>query len=375
MKKKLLISILVCYFLVVPLGSILGHYGFKEAFELFKVVFVSFTLAGLIPFAKEVAKGAVSDITIVLILGFLYALFNGVINNNVGGSIFVSHLYTGLMPILMISYGRSAFDFYSGRVVEIFYVLNKLIYPLFIIVGCYFIAYQMGYISYFGVSTQAAFMAIYFSLLNNKLGTVFSILVILLSGKRGALLTLVAGGGFISLKKVLREPVKFFPRVLLFTIVALAIIWIIAVNTSLLSRFSHILEIDVSSEHSLFMATGGRSLEVLCVAEHIQAERIFFTGGGFGESFILRHNLRTDTDSSIKGFSHFSPISLTLVYGLPYAVVLYLFLFLYVYRNKDRILLSAFLFMGLVSSIGGSVLMYDPFFWFVVGLATKGYKV
>jgi hypothetical protein len=95
-----------------------------------------------------------------------------------------------------------------------------------------------------------------------------------------------------------------------------------------------------------------------------------------GESFILFHNLRENSDFSVKGFSHFTPLSLTLVYGLPYAVLIYFLIFRLIIgcRNDDKGLLSVYLVMGVISSLGGSVFMYDPFFWFVVGLATKEVK-
>lgn len=370
--KVCLNTLLVAYFFIVPLGSVLGHYGIKGAFETFKIVFLLFVMMGVIPVLRILLNPKLSPILALLMFGFFYSLIRGWDNNI--SSYFASHIYSGLMPILMVAYGRELYRKYGGDVDDIFSIFNYIALPLFLLIIIYFVAYKFGFINYFGVSTQAAFLAVYFLVKKDgaKLNAILATLTIFLSGKRGGLLTLLSGGGYLFIRGLINNPKKF---ILLFFPLLIGVsmaLWLIAEETELLNRFTPVLKVDITNEQSLFLATGGRSLEVSSIAKHIQEENILLSGGGAGESFILLHNLREDSDFSIKGFSHFSPLSLTLVYGLPYTIAVYLML-IYIAlrcRNDDNGILSVFLVMGLFSSLGGSVLMYDPFFWFVVGLAS-----
>jgi hypothetical protein len=279
------------------------------------------------------------------------------------------------MPVLLVSYGRWLWCKFDGDVAKIFSVFDYVALPLFLLIVIYFICYKIGLISYFGVSTQASFLVVYFLFKgkNSKLNIVLSIASIFLSGKRGALLTLASGAGYMIFRGIFNNPKKFIPLFFPLLFVASMAIWGVSSSTDLLKRFTPVFSVDVNNARSVFLATGGRSLEVSDIIQHIQEEGTLFLGGGAGESFTAYHNLREDSDYSKKGFSHFSPLSLTLVYGLPYAIAMYLMLMYLAFkrRNDGSAILSVFLVMGLVSSLGGSTLMYDPFFWLVVGLSSK----
>ncbi len=372
--KTCLNVILVAYFFIVPLGSILGHYGIPSAFQTFKIVFLCFLIMGLPPFLREMGKAKSSPLSMFLMFGFLYSLFRG-ISVNEFSTFFLSHVYSGLMPILVVSYGRWIYCKFDGDVAKIFSVFDYVALPLLLLILIYFFAYKAGLIGYFGVSTQASFLVVYFLLKdkNSKLNMILSIASVFLSGKRGGLLTLAGGAGYMIFRGMHYNPKKFIPLLFPILVAASMAIWGISSSTDLLKRFTPVFSVDVNDAQSLFLATGGRSLELSCIIQHIQEEDLLLLGGGAGESFLLYHNLREDSDYSIKGFSHFSPMSLTLVYGLVYAIAMYLMLmYLAFKRRKDENpILSVFLVMGLISSIGGSVLMYDPFFWFVAGLASK----
>ena len=144
---------------------------------------------------------------------------------------------------------------------------------------------------------------------------------------------------------------------------------LISLELGLLERFEYIKNIDFSNDYSLYLATGGRSNEIFDIIDHINLNKLWLIGGGFGETYI--NYSFSGNDILIKHYSHFSPLYLVLVYGLPFTLILYAYFLRFFYTGL-KFFANNFYFLVytslLLSSFSGAILMVDIFFWIFLGI-------
>lgn len=315
--------------------------------------------------------------SVVFLIIFPFSFFYGGGTNEMSKPFF-SHIYGVVMPIFCVSFGMFFAHYSTDKTREqIFTLFNKSYKYLVFIILSYFALYKVGIINYFGMSTYTAYFVALFSSVNNLVGAFFALVLTLFTGKRAILL-----GGLIILivylffsKESGKQSAKLkFMKVGIIFILPLSIV--VAWQMGVLNRFENTINVDASDERSLYMATGGRSLEIYTIVSHINNEKIWLTGGGFGETYLLPELDDLGTVRKMH-YSHMSPLYLTLVYGMPFMFIIYTYFFYIVIKGlmSKKINFFYLSFVMLFSTaFAGSVIFVDPKFWVFLGCVVGSYK-
>lgn len=246
-----------------------------------------------------------------------------------------------------------------------------------------------GRVLYLGIGTgDVMFAFCYFIVYRMRFATFLCAVVIILSGKRGTLLSMLAtvlytvrlpffrrfyvrsifaaGAGicFILLTLYLREPI-------------MSVAWPSAISSVLdkwyqVDPFAEAFNIDV--------AFSGRNLELsLAFTKFVQQSHHWLVGMGFGWSYFFDARIEgSETTDFFSHYVHLSPANFVLLHGAPFAIVT-LFLMLRViavgYRTsrsnttsgKMQRVLALFCISAFVSSLSGYMYATDPFFWISLG--------
>lgn len=360
---------LVLDVVLTPLGATLGHMHVGVIFfSAFKIPFIlTFLIA--ITFALKFGL-KLNGISLMFLFMFPFFLIVGVSDNGVSG-VSLSHLYGFIMPVVAASFGQYYAQYSSFNSRYYLYILMKRsFFILFGIIVLYFVLYKLGIVKYFGMSTLTAYFVAFFLSVNKVVAAISAVVATLFTGKRtvllGCLIILLVYLMFS--KKVGRGGGSTIVKVML--LLLMLIVGYIAMKYELLNRFKHVFELDINDARSLFLATGGRSLEIIALVEHVAKNSLWFSGGGIGETYLVPRNLSDSGEFMRMHYSHMSPLYLVLVYGLPFAIALYSYLF-YLLVKGGRRLCRNFFFLVFVmlfaTSFAGSVLFVDVKFWIFTG--------
>jgi hypothetical protein len=278
------------------------------------------------------------------------------------------------MPFLMVSFGIN-FKIHSDKYFIFF--LNILKYSFYFNILFIFIYKLTHYIlhtwDYFGFATNLAYLSPYLFYKNNYKLFYTSFILDFFSGKRMTLVTSIIL--FIREKYNSINLFKFF-GFLLFFISLVSYIFLKFQDSDNLTRITNLVNVVVSDEKSLSIATSGRSDEIFNLLDKMNTNPVsYYLGSGFGSSY-LSYDYRGLLESEIKHYAHVSPFYYIFIFGIPFTIIFYLLLFKLIYKNLDNDNPKELLFRGLfmsyfIMSFFGSILFVSPIFWFYLGTIIK----
>ena len=324
-----------------------------------------------------------------LLAAILWGIVIGLVH---GGSVrpFLSHLGAGVFAFLVYSASRAkpadaewlrSFARAASYAILVSYALS--------IAAFWTISTVTGNVLYLGIGTGDMLFAMsYFLVYRLRWPAVFCLLVVLLSGKRGALLAMLVlmlyGVGVSWLR-------GFYRRTLLACLAAAALIWVSlyfrdsVVSVGWPSPISSVLDkwyqIDPSSENfDIDVAFSGRNQEIiLAFGKFMSRAHHWVTGMGYGWSYFYDARIPgSETTDFISHYVHLSPANFVLLYGAPMALVV-LFLMQRVIARSYRIreedtagrmrkVLALYCISAFVSSLSGYTYATDPLFWMALGV-------
>ncbi|MGE4497251.1 MAG: hypothetical protein AB7E48_05180 [Deferribacterales bacterium] len=238
---------------------------------------------------------------------------------------------------------------------------------------------------YLGLGTSSAFIALAYVLVKEPrwkwLYAVFIVILIILGGKRGHMLSAFAMiflSFFVSKRMVV--PLIILGIMSLFSIYALSKVDIEKVVSALpkpvaarLIAFVATPDAEETGRTKYDQMTSGRMFEVLAVMSTWKSEpSSMYTGKGFGAAFI---NQAGDADSTV----HISPVALSFIYGVPLASLFMLTVILIVFKNltsskstsANRRLWALSVVGYLVSTLSLYTIFQDPMLWISLGMISN----
>jgi hypothetical protein len=145
----------------------------------------------------------------------------------------------------------------------------------------------------------------------------------------------------------------------------------LSTNTNLLDRFDAIFSVDFEDVNSLFLATGGRSSEIIGFIDSREKDPILWlTGGGFGSTYAAVNTaFDEDAESFQRHYLHLSVLTYVMVFGVPFV---FIFFALYIYTVwRARYIINNFYVLGSIAmfvwSLFGAGMIVEPMFWFFWG--------
>lgn len=295
--------------------------------------------------------------SVFLIFIIIVSTIFGIYYKTLFSFITFSQLYYFLMPLICISAGGEIYK-NCGEEFNLFVlkVSGKLFWFLFFLTVLYIILHNFtSYWVYFGYSS-----GIIFTYLTVKKESNFKlyagIFIDLFTGKRS---TLAMWGFILSLKK----PIIFF------TIIIFIFIFLFSIIPFIPQRYIDVFYFSISDERSMFLATGGRSVEWFGIIEKIKNNPYsLYTGFGFGSSYQL-YDMFQDLWET-RHYSHLTPFSYLLIAGIFATIIIYSYLIYFafvLYNEKYAYMYYYFIIMVFLSVSGGGLLAM-PLPWVFLGI-------
>lgn len=315
-----------------------------------------------------------------LTFGFFSFLFGLIVNQKIN-SILLSHLYTAVMPIFCISFGmhfaRDFNDVTRKLLHRIFNISFYLVSVLLILY--YYFYYVTKEFGYYGYGTGMPFIGSFLLTHEMYLKYFLGLGMVVLSGKRTSLITMLLILLLYAFNKGLFLLIKgklFTPSRILLISLALIFCWNgfqYAENQGYFRRWDIIMKWDflnLQDNDKMNLATSGRWEESKNVVKFLKQEPIkWITGAGMGGEYLTPRTMGKE-DFEPQHYAHFSPLSYLFVYGIPFTVLLYLSFFITLYRGikfiNNFFYLSFIVFF--ITSFVGSILFVDPRVWFLWGI-------
>jgi hypothetical protein len=242
------------------------------------------------------------------------------------------------------------------------------IVSFFVLLFYYYAHFISSKIDYFGFDTELPTSLLFFLGQGQYVFFLFGVLLIVLSGKRAPLISILVISFFILINKV---NFKKFKNI--FIITSLSIIFLTglfyAYSTGFLWRFENVASVDLNDEESYYVATSGRSSEFIGIFNHMNAQPVrWFLGSGIGGSYYI-DLVKGDNDAHFQHYTHLSLLSFVFLFGLPFTILLILYIFYLLIKNFKYN--SNKYYLGLVltftSSLFGAGMFIDPIFWVFLG--------
>lgn len=288
---------------------------------------------------------------------------------------FISHLFTFIMPIFTMSLGYSMAKLFSYEKLKKYIKkgMGFIYYYSISIIMLFQLAVNAGYIKYSAINPIGLYTAtIYFLVNKNYLRAIVGFLFIAISGKR-ATLVIAVFVLFYYLYLLLKTNKKYLPGIIGFFIIMTGSLFYLFNSTRYLDRFKLVFMFDFTDYHSMYIATGGRSVEILEIINQLNQNIFYwFFGIGFGSGVQIHEEL-------YRHFSHFSPLAYTLVYGIFFTIFLYFFFFKEALIKKSETINTVrwykLVYVGLfISTFFNAASFFDPKYWLFYGL-TKHFNL
>lgn len=361
---KLVIIGIVIDIVFVPLSLVIAQLGFKPAFHFFKIPFLMIFFGTFISLLRN---RKLMKITFLIMVIQLFAFFNGVITN--GLNIYtISHFYYGLLAISGIQFGKIILERKIKFSPKLF---TKFAVFLTFFMIIYYVLYTLGIINYWGISTNIGFLLLFFVYKQDTKKSFLTLFAMILSGKRTPILA--------SLISYLSYKFSFKLKNLA-TIIFLFFLIFIIIKTGLLDRILNpiiLIYENIDSEQAWYVLTGGRNFEVIYALEKFKSVKDYLFGFGYGANYTMPAGLNDMMSSYTQHYTHFSPVSLLLVYGGLITFVLYI-IFLYATfkksnDNESYPYYKLIFIYSLIASFSGATIFVDSKFWILLGvlLASK----
>lgn len=296
--------------------------------------------------------------SLFLILIILFSAVIGLINGTFFSIFTLSQLYYFLMPLICISAGGLIYQ-YCGLDFNtyVYKVSDCLFWILFILTLSYIYIHNFtNYWSYFGYSSGLIFSFISIKKTRSNFKLYFGLVIDLFTGKRS---TIAMWGFILSLRK---------PGLLLF-FTFIIIILFISFSFLLPQRYIDVLNFSLSDERSMFLATGGRSVEWFGIIDKIKASPIsFFTGFGFGTSYEMYDMFQNLWET--RHYSHLTPFTYLLICGSFFTTIIYSYLIYFAFKlyTTDYSHMYYYYILMLFLSLSGGGLLAMPLPWVYLGI-------
>ena len=360
-----------CVFLRFIAGFLLLiNYFFKFNFVfLFKIPLIIGTLALFFLHFKQ--KLYLNFVSLLFFVYLFISITVAIYYKNELSMKTISHLYTIFIAIFGMSFG---YHFAKNYTIDIAYKVKKYLKYYFLASFLILLLYLYGHfftalIPYYGFDTELPLNFSFF-LAQGQIGlAIISFLLILLSGKRSPLITVVIlfllflfkGINFKKIKNII---ISIFLPVLLISV------FYIMFNRGLLSRFEIVASINIEDETSVYNATSGRSSELIGLFNHMNYDKLrWYVGSGLGGSYYV-DIIRGDDVEKFAHYTHLSYLSLIFLFGVPFVIlflsyIFFLFIKNYKYINNKYYLALLSSFIG---SIFGAGILVDSIFWVLLGI-------
>ena len=360
--------------ITLAIGQISSNYSIFSNF--FKFPFLLTFISSFIIVIKTF-KYRLTIIELLLIFFGLVGILKGILLSQFN-YYYISHCYSFMLAI---------FGFRAGRVFDIKEFINKfmkyknlIIVVLFLFSIFYFIFYRIGIINYWGVSSNLGLILIILVSLNLK-GRLITVLSIFLLGKRTIILTSL-------ITYFLAQKAKF--KNIFYSIIISFSFFILALRFGLLKRFIMPIELFINngaenldfqnflSNVPLNILFSGRLYEIDYVIKRFSNFSDWVFGIGFGGQYESPVSLFMQNEMFFKHYSHFSLLSISMIYGFVFSTIIYVIGILLILKlafeknlNKEwRVVYLCFTFI-FIASFAGATAMVDSKFWILFGLISK----
>lgn len=305
-----------------------------------------------------------------LILLGLYGLSIAIVQENklMGALAGYVHFMTGI--ILFIYFYGSKEGLNIDKFMRILSYSTLTCYSIVIAVmyGLYFL---LGIHIYLGLACQILIIALFYNFRARRfLLSFFSLFLIIISGKRGVFVALLAGSTIAFLASMGRlhftRSIKIF--VVVAALISLVIVALPMASEKLLNKYTY------NEKATVDDYSAGRWNEVISAYEWWSSniENVVI-GSGFGFTYTYIHSQRKMADTEDYKNVHFSYLNPLIIFGVPVTTAYFLCLFLIfirIFRNPDHSLnymrLSSLTYLIYACFVFD--LFDEPIFWMINGL-------
>lgn len=358
-----------------PISMMLGYITKIEIiFHFFKIPKIGILLIAVLYHIKNGFK--LNLISKIFLLYSPLVITYGLVMNPLSKASF-SHFYTLFMPIIMMSFGthiQIKIEHFNSLKHKFASLFRKSLFILSFAIPFYFLLNKLGIITYFGLSTFLTLFVAYFASQKDIKKTIWTMILIFLTGKRADLLGAVLILIFWFSRQYLFHKKLFNLKNLAYMTILVSILSSIAVfffKQGTLDRFKPVLEMKLSDERSLYMGTGGRSDEIYTLVKKINENPIhWIIGSGVGATYIQKPFFKTQEYFELKKhYSHFSPLGYIFVFGLIFTMILYALFISYFLKgyfipvNFYNLAFTGYFFLSFL----GAIPFVDVLFWLILG--------
>jgi hypothetical protein len=317
-------------------------------------------------------------LTVLFLIGGSVATLVGLFRGVIYSPGLPTHFFMTIMPILAMSFGAHIASIPEPQASKInARGCRSLFLISFATIGCYSLFfYGTRQIPYFGFDSYIPVAASWF-LANSRYSLLtLSFALVVLSGKRAplvAMATTFLAQWLVFSKASMARKVKTNFVAVLFTVVFIFTVIYFGNKFDFFYRFEPITTINFSDNESLFLATSGRSNEIIGLLDgRVGAPLLWITGGGFGGGFTaIESSYNEDFGVNSSYYLHFAILTYVMVFGAPFAILFVSLVFLVLWRSRKTqskfYVIGAF--MMFVWSFFGAGLIVEPIFWVFLGAA------
>ena len=354
---------------------LINYFFYFDVMFLFKIPLIIGTCSLLLLHSKE--KLYVGYVTFLFAIYLFISIVLAFYFNNLPSTKTLSHLYTIFMAIFGFSFG---YHFAKNYTIDIASKVKKymsyLFWASFLLLLVYFYGhYISGQIAYFGFDTELQLNFSFF-LAQGQIGmSIFSFILVLFSGKRSPLITMVVLLFVYILKFINFKKAK---NIVLATLLSFSLLSVFYVgsNQGFFWRFENIVNVNIEDEESFYNATSGRSAEFIGLFNHMNSVPLrWYLGSGLGGSYYI-DIIRGDYQERFQHYTHLSLLSFIFLFGIPFVLLLLSYIFFILFKNFKHI--NNKYYLALISTfIGtffGAGMLVDSIFWVLLGINAFIYK-
>lgn len=337
---------------------------------LFKVPLVG-TFLILIAFHIK-SRLQFSPITLLFGCFGIVALFNGAIEGTLLTKASLTHIYMIAIAIMGCSFGynmAAKYDLHMKRLIQ--QVMDFIFIISIITLSLYFyFHYITNSIAYFGFDSYLPLVTAIFLADKKYIHLASAFILVVFSGKRAPLLSMLTPL-LIMQVNVLIKPRPSKMLINLFIVAFLiSCAALIITKTDLADRWKAIASTDTSSLDSIYMATSGRSVELIGLWDTLSNNQMrLLIGTGIGGQFTINSEFRGELINREQHYLHLAVMTYLLVFGAPFLLFLLGYITYIFWRNRQNF--TSFFYLGMmitfVGSFFGAGIIVEPIFWVFLG--------
>lgn len=336
---------------------------------LFKIpLILSTLLIGYYHLNRKFFFGFIAKLFLVF---FLWSICVAFYYGNALSSKTLSHTYTIFMCVFGVSFGYYFGKYYNDKLDWSVRRYMRLLFfvTIPILLVYYYCYYFTSKIEYFGFDTELPTSIVFFAGQGQMTYFVATILLIIFSGKRSPLISILFIAIIYLIKAVNFKKVKNLAITSLVVLLLGAFVTA-AYNSGLLWRFESVINVDIEDEDSFYIATSGRSAEFMGILNHMNADpKRWYIGSGLGGAYYI-DIIRGDYEERYQHYTHLSLLSFVFLFGIPFTILLLIYIIHLVIKNFKYYNNKYYLGMVVtfISSLFGAGMFVDSIFWVFLGV-------